>query len=236
MRGMKGDMPLSESWMLFILMITIAVVASFYALDKIEDTGFGQNGQVDGDTPVSYSSLEHKVTEKQLVSYLQDNAGDKLENKGELFYEMGIKYDVDPAFAVGVARKETSLAKDTCQGISQDCNNFFCLKYAAAEFTGLTNGKCEGTDAIWSSFETPEKGIEAFFMYVSEKYINGDPPQDTIAEMGCAPGSGISSHCYCWNDKEQKYCEDWVSGKYSVSKYTEDVRSYEVEENVEPVA
>ena len=151
---------------------------------------------------IVFSQLEDKVTREQIIKYVNMNAGDRLKNKGYLFYDLGLKYDIDPAFAVAVAQMETSLGKATCASISRDCSNLFCIKGNNAP------DECK----LFRDYASYSDGIEAFYKLIKNNYVaNG---QDTIAKIACAPGSGFSSHCYCVDEKNTPpYCSNWIDGK-----------------------
>jgi hypothetical protein len=209
----KGDFGMNE-WLFVILTIIIAVIALMWGLGRLDFSGINGLGgsSAEGGTIV-FSQVENKVSAGTLDAYLEKNAGEKLKGKGGVFYNLGVKYDIDPAFAVGVAQKETSLGKKTCQGISQGCNNFFCIKASGNQ------ADCSG----WASYSSPEQGIEAFYSLIKTGYVSNG--QDTIAEIGCAPGSGYSSHCYC-TGKASPYCTDWVGGSSGVPQLTGNIRDY----------
>jgi hypothetical protein len=216
---MKGAVAGMNEWLFIILTIIIGVIAVTWGLGKLDFSGAnpdGPGGSSDGSSTIIFSRLENKVSAGTLEAYLGKYAGAKLRGKGQVFYDLGVRYDIDPAFAVAVSQKETSLSKETCQGISQDCNNFFCIKASGGSGGG---GSC----GSWASYWTPDEGIEAFYLIVKTGYV--DNGQDTIEEIGCAPGSGYSSHCYCAGDSTP-YCSSWVWGASGVPQLTEDIRSY----------
>jgi hypothetical protein len=216
-------------WLLFLAAVSALVIA--YAIKNVsqidvnEDFGGGEY-TADPTSSILYSQAQPRVTEDQIVAYVRNNAGDRLKNSGHIFYKYGAMYNIDPAFGVAVSLKETTLGKDTCQGISQSCNNFFCMMYEAAEPTGLTNGKCTGTDRDWASFESIEKGIEAFYKYIKDQYVDSEYDQETIADIGCAPETGRREHCYCWDNERDTYCQTWVGGSGSVPAFVSEIRNY----------
>jgi hypothetical protein len=206
-----------NEWLFVILTIIIGVIAITWGLGKLDFSGANPGGTsgADASSTVVFSHQQNKVSAGTLDAYLEKYAGAKLKGKGQVFYDMGVKYDIDPAFAVAVSQKETSLGKQTCQGISDNCNNFFCIKA-----TGSSGGGACGT---WASYGSPAQGIEAFYSLIKAGYV--DSGQDTIGEIGCAQGSGYSSHCYCVGDATP-YCSSWVGGASGVPQLTENIRSY----------
>jgi hypothetical protein len=212
---MKGAVPGMNEWLFVVLTIVIGAIAIMWGMGKLDFSGANPDGASDGSSSVIFSRQESKVSAGTLDAYLEKYAGEKLRGKGQAFYDLGVRYDIDPAFAVAVSQKETSLGRQTCQGISQSCNNLFCMKA-----TGGAGGS--GACGSWASYGTPEQGIEAFYSLIKTGYV--DSGQDTIAEIGCAPGSGYSSHCYCWENGQ--YCSSWVGGSAGVPALTEKIVDY----------
>jgi hypothetical protein len=211
--AIKGQEGMNE-WLFIILTIIVAVIALLWGLGRLDFSGLsGPSGSSAEGGTVVFSQVENPVAPGTLDAYLEKYAGDGLKGKGQAFYDLGVKYDIDPAFAVAVAQKETSLGKKTCQGISLGCNNFFCIKASGSQ------PDCSG----WARYASPEASIEAFYLLVKKGYV--DNGQDTIAEIGCAPGSGYSSHCYCAG-KVTPYCAEWVGGASGVPSLTGGIRDY----------
>jgi hypothetical protein len=106
----------------------------------------------------------------------------------------------------------------TCSGISKECNNFFCIEAVSGQES------C----GRWAKYGTVEEGIEAFYSLIRNSYVD-KYGQDTIAEIGCAPGSGVESHCYCVCEHDGcagVYCPGWVGGYGSVPYHTENIRTW----------
>ena len=213
---MKGQIELSKSIFIFFTIVIAIIVATAVLSKKAPEVNkaAGSGGDYQGSYgessgSVVFSASYPKVTEKQIVDYLMHNGGPKLKYKGHNFYKYGVRYDIDPAFAVAVSQQETSLGKTTCEGITEDCNNFFCIM---AKDGQESCGK-------WAKYKTPEEGIEAFYKLIRTSYVD-QYGQDTIAEIGCAPETGRTTHCYCW---EGGYCRPWVQ---NVPQYTMTIRRY----------
>ena len=169
---------------------------------------------------IIYSISDPQVTEQQLLDYLQGKVGTRLRGRESDFFTLGKLHDIDPAFAVAVSEVETSLGKAVCKGVRRNCNNFFCITYDAVKFRELSKGKCGETE--WANFETSEKGIEAFFIYINERYVENQPSQDSISKIGCGPGSGFDINCYCGMTGTD--CESWVT---QVTELTDRIRAHQ---------
>ncbi len=240
---------ISETAMIFLIgtLVMLMITTYTFANRGIDtnstalDGRWNQNSFIDPqyDT-VIYSQSEPQVTEEQVVAYVRDIGGDRLKTRGKVFHEMGVRYDIDPAFGVAVSQKETTLGTNTCQNMSQSCNNFFCMTYNATKSAGIVAEKRWGLDRYWACFENMDAGIEAFYVYIKEKYVlyihpQINEPQDTISKIGCAPGTGLTEHCYCVGEEEGvPYCHKWLYGQGSVPDIVEKIRNYELEQ--EPVS
>jgi len=221
---MKASDEIPPSYLFFITFSVLALAVSVWGMQQfgvLDLSGIMGSRTVSTSDNILFSQASPKVTEEQITAYLQSKAGERLKDKGNAFYTLGSRYNIDPAFGVAVSRIETSLGKNTCGSIPQSCNNFFCMSYDAVRFTGLSNGACGSSR--WASFESPEKCIEAFFKYIREKYAIAVPPQDTISKVSCAPDSGFDSHCYCVGE-HTPYCPNWVS---NVPLFVSEIRNYD---------
>ncbi len=214
---MKASFPGINAWLWTILTIIVVAMAIYWATGQFDNMELSkETGSADLKTDtVVYSEAYPQVSQSQMVRYLHDYGGEQLKDKGLAFYRLGVQYNTDPAFAVAVSRKETSLGKSTCQQISKDCNNFFCIK----DTTG--SSPC----GIWASYDTPEDSIEAFYRLIEYYKERG---QDTISEIACGPGSGFShsSGDYCYCEEGGSFCSTWVSGTSSVPAFTAEIRDY----------
>jgi len=169
--------------------------------------------------PVTKRTVIHaNQIDTYISSYLAKTGSEDtlLKSAGNIFYKYGVEYGIDPAFAVAVAQKETSLSTKTCVGISQDCNNFFCMTHDAASITGLSTGDC----GLWASFDSVDDGIKAFYIYIKEGYLERSNPQITPAQITCATGSGFTEHCYCTSNPDS-----WA---INVAEWREDISKTQI--------
>ncbi len=201
---------------IYIKLIFTIIISFFIISMALSNTAHLMPGDTGGSSLVTesviFSQTEPRVSESQITSYLEEYASARLKGEGPTFYRLGMKYDIDPAFAVAVSQKETSLGIKTCNGISPDCNNYFCIRAAAGE------PSCSG----WASYMSPAEGIEAFYRLIEESYVKKNS-QYTISEIGCLPSTGRTTHCYCWEDG---YCEGWADGRGSVPDLTATIRNH----------
>jgi len=174
------------------------------------------------DDTIIFDAAPQKVTESQLVDYLYQNGAVKLRETGAIFHRNGRRFNIDPAFAVAVAKVETALGMGNCDDRMSivtwnGCNNFFCLEYDSRVFMDEGDGQCSGTK--WASFGSVERGITAFFEYIDIRYLRSSPSQDSVSKVGCQSDS--FSRCYC--DSSGKGCGSWAD---SVTRSMNEVRAF----------
>ncbi len=117
----------------------------------------------------------YSLTVEQVRAYLKQNtAGTKLENQGDTFYNLGLRYDIDPAFAVAVAMHESGYGTSDK---ARNQNNFFGLTLPGGETAGFR------------TYSTPEEGIEDFYSRIKNNYIpDGLDTPEEIASRYVATG------------------------------------------------
>lgn len=180
-----------------VVLIIAAIVAMIFLLVYafgILGTDFSRGEHEATPDTVIFSLSQPEVSENRLEEYLEGNAGVSLAGEAGTFYAYGMMHDIDPAFAVAVAKVETDLGRAGCGGSPAGCNNHFCLLYDEVRFTKLSKGKCGSTE--FASFSGAKESIEAFFMYIEEKYVDKRDSQDTISKIGCIEDSW-AGNCYC---------------------------------------
>lgn len=204
----KGTFPALNLYIFIILTIIVCILAFFWATGKLSiNRNIFPLWGVDRVDTIIFSETNPQVTVEQLRSYLE-KTDTVLKDKADKFYELGVWYDIDPAFAIAVARKETSLGKNTCASISRNCNNFFCIKKRGLKSCGE-----------WARYDSVDEGIEDFYRLIDRNYVTND--QVTIAAVGCDPDSGFKTHCYCAG-ADTPHCPDWVP---DVMAFAEEIRS-----------
>lgn len=197
----------------FLALIVLVAGSSLYAIN-LNNSNNGHDPLPD---TVIFSLTEPQVTEEQIISYLNKHGSGALKNYGKSIFTMGSFYNIDPAFAAAVAKKETYFGNVRCKDAPSKCNNFFCIDYDDIKSSDLVKGECGNSE--WAEFETVEKGIEAFYYLIQEKYIGNNPSQDTVSKIACIEDVQFARNCYC--DMTGTDCQEWVD---EVLVYIENAR------------
>jgi len=149
------------------------------------------------------------LTAAIIDTYLKSNAQGTLRNQAQVFYDMGVKYDIDPAFAVAVAMVESGKGTSSA---AINSNNYFGI---------MQNGATR-------SFATPQENIEYFYNMIKTDYVERNThSQDTPRKIVCFDSGiydGSLGHCYCTrepNMPEGTGCPNWLQ---NVPEYRSAVR------------
>jgi beta-N-acetylglucosaminidase len=107
----------------------------------------------------------------------------------EHFYDLGVRYDIDPAFVVAVAALESGWGSSP---IASDCKNVFNINYVS----GGAYSSCTG-HSRYVQYLSYQQGIDVFCdSLIMETYVKKHN-QKTPAQITCATWSGVTDHCYC---------------------------------------
>ena len=219
---MKSFSVLAIAGPLFVMSaVVLSVILYTYSTKKVgADSPFHLEGDQPEDT-VIFDAAPQKINGNQIENYLFQNGGIKLREAGETFYQNGRRFNIDPAFALALAKTETGLGMGMCDdriGITtwQACNNFFCLEYDSRIFKETGDGQCSRTK--WASFSSMERGITAFYQYIDIRYLRSLPSQNTVSAIGCTSAS--YTRCYCKTSGED--CKTWAD---AVTKTMKEIRA-----------
>ena len=102
------------------------------------------------------------ITKEELILKLDRILKHNLSNKGEVFVEKAIEYEVDPYMAVAIVLHETGCNSGKCSGLVTSCNN------VGGQKTSGTN-KCG--NGAYAKFADLDTGIERFFSNLARNYI-----------------------------------------------------------------
>ncbi|MBI4170813.1 MAG: D-alanyl-D-alanine carboxypeptidase family protein [Candidatus Aenigmarchaeota archaeon] len=142
------------------------------------------------------------LTQNILQAYLQANARGMLAQQANVFFTLGQKYNIDPAFAVAVAMHESDKGQSN---LARKQNNYFGITEPGGEMQGFR------------SYSTPQQAIEAFYRLIKNDYITnckGAECQNTPNNIACGTGSVFTDadkHCYvvggrdAWIDNVPKF-------------------------------
>jgi hypothetical protein len=120
------------------------------------------------------------ISRQQVAAALQGTA---LDGYGDLIYSLGQKYNVDPAFALSVARNESNYGASPAQAQN---NNIFSISNALY-------GGSPTPGSRWGQYPSKEAGIEAFFRLIASEYYPNQ--QTTVGSIMWGP-QGSQTHAY----------------------------------------
>jgi murein DD-endopeptidase MepM/ murein hydrolase activator NlpD len=146
------------------------------------------------------------ITIQKLESYLKDKSPSNSPFKtnpqtwAAYFYNLGVEYDIDPAFGLAVAIHESGWGRSQ---IARNKKNLFNIN---------------GTGGF-KQYENYEQGIKDFYKLIKEEYVPRNPPQKTPASLICFVNgayqkSAFNNHCYCASEQgvdPSRGCPSWYS-------------------------
>jgi len=137
-----------------------------------------------GSIPANYNV---PINKGPTISRAQAEAvvkGTPLEGIGGTIWDMGVKYNVDPAFALSVAKNESAYGDPNIAPMQNQSNNIWDISGGA--YGGTPGGR-------WGHYATKEAGAEAFYKLITSEYY--PKAQDTVGSVMWGP-QGSQQHAY----------------------------------------
>jgi len=119
------------------------------------------NGPVSPKVPLQtgpYSVLGQPSVTADFINRVLANAGSPAAGKGQALYDLGVKYDIDPAFALAFFQHESSFGKAGEARSSLSLGNLRCIPDA----------QCTDNYAWFPSWEA---GFEAWYKLIRNLYV-----------------------------------------------------------------
>jgi len=119
------------------------------------------NGPVSPKVPLQtgpYSVLGQPSVTADFINRVLANAGSPAAGKGQALYDLGVKYDIDPAFALAFFQHESSFGKAGEAHSSLSLGNLRCIPDA----------QCTDNYAWFPSWEA---GFEAWYKLIRNLYV-----------------------------------------------------------------
>jgi hypothetical protein len=139
----------------------------------------GEAGRITADINVPVNRGP-SITREQTLAAVR---GTPLEGIGNQIYDLGLKYNVDPAFALSIARNESNYGATPMQAQN---NNVWDISNAAYGGTAVPGSR-------WGQYPDKATAAEAFYrLIVGEYYPRG---QTTVGSVMWGPG-GSQQHAY----------------------------------------
>jgi hypothetical protein len=123
--------------------------------------GLGQMWSV---SPSQYSVLRSPTVSADQINAMLTRYHSPLVGQGQLLVDLGIKYHVDPAYAVATFGNESTFGTE---GVAV---NSFSLGNLRCPIPDWTGGQCKGG---YEHFQSWQKGVEVFYELISGSHYSG---------------------------------------------------------------
>ena len=145
-----------------------------------------------------------------LTSYNSPAAG-----QGQALYDLGVKYQIDPAFALAFFMHESDFGTQGEAKTTRSLGNLRCIDGAACVNTdGQT---CQPGDSCYASFSSWQAGFEAWYRLIRNLYVAqwGLDTVDSIIPVYAPPADNNNDDAYIAGLKHE--LDTWHSGQVFVS-------------------
>jgi hypothetical protein len=152
--------------LLFVGFVALVVMLAMYPLPKSATTTTAQTTQYrDASSVVGSPSISADFINMVLCKF-----GSPGCNKGQTLYDYGVKYNLDPAFALGFYFKESTFGTAGMARITLALSNERCIDERPCVNTyGLP---CEKGQSCYAKFYSLEDGFEGWFKLIRYLYVN----------------------------------------------------------------
>ncbi len=89
--------------------------------------------------------------------------------KGQALYDLGVKYGIDPAFALAFFQHESSFGKAGEANSTLSLGNLRCIPDAAC--VNQSGQQCQDGQSCYAAFPTWEAGFEAWYKLIRNLYV-----------------------------------------------------------------
>ena len=130
------------------------------------------NGPITPKVPLQtgpYSVLGKPSVSADFINRVLTANNSPAAGKGQNLYDLGMKYGIDPAFALAFFQHESSFGKAGEASTTLSLGNLRCIPDAACVNT--TGGQCQTGQSCYASFPTWEAGFEAWYKLIRNLYV-----------------------------------------------------------------
>ena len=118
----------------------------------------------------SYSVVGKPTLTIAFINRVLSTAGSPAAGKGQALYNLGVKYGIDPAFALAFFRHESSFGQAGEASSTLSLGNLRCIPDAACLNT--SGQTCQPNQSCYAAFPAWEAGFEAWYKLIRTLYIN----------------------------------------------------------------
>ncbi|MEM2089587.1 MAG: glucosaminidase domain-containing protein [Candidatus Pacearchaeota archaeon] len=153
----------------------------------------------------------YNIKQEQIENYLRNKAPNdspfktKYKDYAKWFYDYGIQYNIDPAFAIAVAAHESNWSRSK---LAKENNNLF----------GIRDRK-----GNYKKYDNHTESIKDFYERIRKEYIEKKTPQKTPAQIVCLVNGEykpdrFDKHCYCTEENGKPGCPKWLENVVRIRK------------------
>lgn len=147
-----------------LLFLLVGLFATYLILSSIHIAPMKSESQVLASTgSETYTVTGPPTVSVSVINQVLAGSNSPATGKGQALYDLGIKYGIDPAFALAFFWKESFFGTQGEARVTRSLGNLRCVPdYACVD---LDRGG-------YASFPTWEQGFEAWYRLIRQLYIN----------------------------------------------------------------
>ncbi len=128
----------------------------------------------------SYSVIGGPSLTADFINQVLNRYGSPAAGKGQTLYDLGVKYGVDPAFALAFFMHESSFGKAGMATVTLGLGNERCIEDRPC--INSQGGPCESEQSCYAQFSSWEDGFEHWYMLITGPVYKGSG-LTTIAQI-----------------------------------------------------
>ena len=175
------------------------------------------NGPIEPKVPIhlggAYSVLGAPSVNAAFINKVLSNAGSPAAGRGQALYDLGVKYGIDPAFALAFFQHESSFGKAGEANSTLSLGNLRCIPDAAC--VNMSGQACQAGQSCYASFPTWDAGFEAWYKLIRNLYVAvwGLTTVDQIIPRYAPPSDNNNDNAYIASLKHE--LDTWHAGQIS---------------------
>lgn len=144
----------------------------------------------------AYSVIGTPTLSVDFMNRVLAAGGSPADGKGQVLYDLGVKYGINPAFALAFYKHESGFGTQGEARTTRSLGNLRCIPDAACVNTA--GQPCQANQSCYAAFPTLEAGFEAWYKLIKYLYINtwGLTTIDQIIPKYAPPGDNNNDSAY----------------------------------------
>ncbi|MBA2678003.1 MAG: glucosaminidase domain-containing protein, partial [Ktedonobacteraceae bacterium] len=163
--------------------------------------------------PSAYSVIGSPTLTVDTMNRVLAAGGSPAAGKAQVLYDLGVKYGIDPAFALAFYKHESGFGTQGEAQATNSLGNLRCIPDAACVNTA--GQPCQINQSCYASFPTLEAGFEAWYKLIRNLYVNswGLTTIDQIIPRYAPPSDNNDDTAYI--SALKRSLDSWHSGSIS---------------------